>query len=226
MQDNIPFVKFIGNIIPDKAAFGACLVKIFDANLDSLRLVKELTSIEIAITDDPCIIFRGNTLITKSMDYFMKYAGTSYLFLILGPLITEVNNLKLSYEIDPLKIQSGEDIDKNMIRLIDLCERFLTRIFESALRCPMFVFYLFIFHVILLFFIFRIMQAAFAHIRNEVKQKYSPDQLEIAKYTSISAFIFLRFFCPAIQNPKRLGLVGKFLSSNMFILTNFFLKND
>ena len=53
------------------------------------------------------------------------------------------------------------------------------------------------------------MQAAFTHIRNQVKDKYSKEQILVVKYTSVSAFIFLRFFCPAILNPKSFGLVSK-----------------
>lgn len=137
MEEQIPFIKHLISVIPDKSTAARCLVQIFDGNLESLRLVQELTALEIQNTDDPSIIFRGNTLITKSMDFFMKFAGGSYLRLVLGPIVTEINNLKLSYEVDPLKISNGEDVNKNMTKLIELCQRFLTRIFDSVSRCPM-----------------------------------------------------------------------------------------
>jgi hypothetical protein len=51
------------------------------------------------------------------------------------------------------------------------------------------------------------MKRAFAAIRNSVTSKYQPSEIEVVRYTSISAFVFLRFFCTAIQNPKIAGIV-------------------
>ena len=59
------------------------------------------------------------------------------------------------------------------------------------------------------------MLAAFANIRDKVVNTYRPEQIEVVKYTSVSAFIFLRFFCPAIINPKLFGFVGKFVCNNL-----------
>lgn len=53
------------------------------------------------------------------------------------------------------------------------------------------------------------MAAAFFKIREEVEKTYEPEQINIVKYTSVSAFVFLRFFCPAIINPKLFKIVGE-----------------
>lgn len=45
-------------------------------------------------------------------------------------------------------------------------------------------------------------------IRSKVEATYPPGIVEETKYTALSAFIFLRFFCPAIINPKLFDFVS------------------
>lgn len=47
------------------------------------------------------------------------------------------------------------------------------------------------------------MRMVFANIRSEVMKKFNG----IERHTSVSGFIFLRFFCPAILNPKMFGII-------------------
>ena len=47
------------------------------------------------------------------------------------------------------------------------------------------------------------MKMVFANVRSEVIKKFT----EVEKHTSVSGFVFLRFFCPAILNPKMFGIV-------------------
>jgi len=52
------------------------------------------------------------------------------------------------------------------------------------------------------------MKMIFASVRSEVARKFS----ETEEHTSVAGFVFLRFFCPAILNPKMFGIVdGSFL---------------
>lgn len=55
------------------------------------------------------------------------------------------------------------------------------------------------------------MAIAFNNIRSKVESTYQADQIKVVKYTSISAFVFLRFFGPAIINPKLFGFVGMYI---------------
>lgn len=52
---------------------------------------------------------------------------------------------------------------------------------------------------------FRNFRYVFQHIQSQVRRKFGDDN--IVRYTSISGFIFLRFFCPALLTPKNFGLL-------------------
>lgn len=137
MQKGVPLIKLVAPLVDDKSGFAKTLVRIFDSNRAALRLVIDLTSAEIHETNDPSIIFRGNTVVTKSMDFFMKYSGKDYLAWVLGPILTAINTQRISCEVDPSKAQKTDNISKNIKTLSRYCQTVLDRIFSSADRCPL-----------------------------------------------------------------------------------------
>eukprot|EP01099_Mayorella_cantabrigiensis_P006820 TRINITY_DN5822_c0_g1_i1.p1 TRINITY_DN5822_c0_g1~~TRINITY_DN5822_c0_g1_i1.p1 ORF type:complete len:254 (+),score=23.77 TRINITY_DN5822_c0_g1_i1:102-764(+) len=124
------------------------------------------------------------------MDVYMKLVGLSYLQDTLRETIEKVYAQKKSCEVDPQKFLKGKDKDikKNFILLRSLTENLIQCIFASVNQCPL--------HMRLLF----------KHIQERVKERYAPEKIQTTRYTAISGFIFLRFFCPAIISPKIFGL--------------------
>ena len=177
----------------EKEAFAASIIRIFDIDLGVVRLARMLTDHEISSTRNPDIIFRGNTVVTKTMDVLMKMAGHSYLCWVLSPILCTLCHEKnpKPVELDPTRMSKGEDPEKNLARLVSLCSALLDRIFRSVNECP------------------AIIKIALSNIQTKVKQSYSAKEIEVVQYISVSAFIFLRFFGPAILNPKLFGIVGE-----------------
>jgi len=51
------------------------------------------------------------------------------------------------------------------------------------------------------------MACVFENIKNEVINKWADNDVE--KFTAVSGFIFLRFFCPAILDPNLFGIMDE-----------------
>ena len=155
-------------------------------------LVRDLNR---SATMEANLLFRGNSLVTKALDTHMRRLGREYLENILGPKIRKLCEKDFDCEVDPGKVRSPEHLERNWNTLIQLTTSIWRAIATSAERCP------------------AEMRVLFRHIRSCAEDRYG-SFIRTVKYTSVSGFLFLRFFCPAVLNPKLFGLVsGKILPS-------------
>ncbi|KAF2133843.1 hypothetical protein P153DRAFT_392486 [Dothidotthia symphoricarpi CBS 119687] len=134
------------------------------------------------------LLFRGNTLLTKSLDLHMKRLGKEYLEETLTEKLKEINEKDPECEVDPSKVTSQHELDRNWRRLINCTEEVWRAIYNSVSRCP------------------QELRLIFRHIRACADDRYG-DYLRTVQYSSVSGFLFLRFFVPAVLNPKLFGLL-------------------
>ncbi|EDU45047.1 ras GTPase-activating protein gap-2 [Pyrenophora tritici-repentis Pt-1C-BFP] len=135
------------------------------------------------------LLFRGNTLLTKSLDLHMKRLGKEYLEETLSEKLKEINLKDPDCEVDPNKVTSQHELDRNWRRLINCTEEVWRAIYNSVTRCP------------------QELRLIFRHIRACADDRYG-DYLRTVQYSSVSGFLFLRFFVPAVLNPKLFGLLN------------------
>jgi hypothetical protein len=134
------------------------------------------------------LLFRGNSLLTQALDFHMRRLGKEYLEEVLSEKITEINALNPDCEVDPSRISNTEDVNKNWSLLISLTTDVWESISGSATRCP------------------AELRQILKYIRAVAEDRYG-DFLRTVAYTSVSGFLFLRFFCPALLNQKIFGLL-------------------
>ena len=134
------------------------------------------------------LLFRGNTLLTKSLDTHMRRVGKEYLEEALSAKMKEINDKDPDCEVDPNKLASQHDVDRNWRRLLIWTQDLWKAITNSRNKCPI------------------ELRIIFRHIRACAEDRYG-DFLRSVSYSSISGFLFLRFFCPAVLNPKLFGLL-------------------
>lgn len=134
------------------------------------------------------LLFRGNTLLTKSLDSHMRRVGKEYLLAVLGPTIREIAERNPDCEVDPNRVGNEQELKKNWSRLLSSTQDVWIAIKSSVKKAPV------------------ELRIIFRHIRACAEDRYG-DFLRSVSYSSVSGFLFLRFFCPAVLNPKLFGLL-------------------
>ncbi|XP_077043897.1 LOW QUALITY PROTEIN: rasGAP-activating-like protein 1 [Agelaius phoeniceus] len=178
------------------------LVKLFLGQGLAVPLLDYLTSRELARTTDPNTLFRSNSLASKSMEQFMKAVGLPYLHEVLKPVVNHIFEEKKYVELDPGKMELSRgrrislkgSLSEVQVResSLELLKAYLGDILDAIMgsvdKCPL------------------PMRVAFQQLRRRVEQRFPSAQHEEVRYFSISGFLFLRFFAPAVLTPKLFGL--------------------
>lgn len=134
------------------------------------------------------LLFRGNSLLTKALDLHMRRLGKEYLEETLLEKIRDIDESDPDCEVDPNRVQQQDILNRNWRNLMTLTNDVWKSIYSSASRCP------------------PELRMIFRHIRSCADDRYG-NFLRTVTYSSVSGFLFLRFFCPAVLNPKLFGLL-------------------
>ncbi|NXP70830.1 RASL1 protein, partial [Ramphastos sulfuratus] len=178
------------------------LVKIFLGQGLAVPLLDYLITHELARTTDPNILFRSNSLASKSMEQFMKAVGLPYLQQLLQPALNRIFEEKRYVELDPSKIELSRgrrisfkgSLSETQVQesSLELLKGYLGDIVDAIVgsveKCPL------------------LMRVAFKQLRQRVEERFPSAQHQEVQYFSISGFLFLRFFAPAVLTPKLFGL--------------------
>jgi len=137
MEKNLACVRILGSAIPSREDYAKNVVNVLMIRGTPIEGIKTLISEEIKSTDEANVIFRGNSLATKTLDIYMKIIGSDYLFNTLSGVIRDVFKSKESCEIDPLKVEKGQlELKKNRRRLLIHLKAFWEAIHQSVDKCP------------------------------------------------------------------------------------------
>lgn len=160
-------------------------------------------------------LFRGNTILTKTMELCMAWYGKAFLEASVGPVIRRLCNEKVAIEVDPVRSgKTTKEVERSVELLIHWCREFWQQIYAVRKECPQYVPSLThcssIDGGLSLTPGCREMRRLFEHIRKLVERRYqidaSSDSNKELPWQSVSAFCFLRFIVPAILHPHLFGL--------------------
>ncbi|KAI1496424.1 GTPase [Biscogniauxia marginata] len=163
------------------------LLNVFESRGLTFDLMEALIKQEIEDTENEAEILRRNCVATKMLSIYAKWKGANYLRATLQKVVERLmlTSKDLDLELDPARISSQEELQKNALQLRIVAKVFIDDICASAASIP----------------------ASFKKICSIISSAVMPRFPE-AKYTAVGAFIFLRFFCPAIVAPEAERLVN------------------
>ncbi|KAJ2965725.1 hypothetical protein NQ176_g10478 [Zarea fungicola] len=166
----------------------------FSSRLKSNESIESPSDRELIVRDmskslagEANLLFRGNTLLTQSLESYMRRLGKEYLEEALRDKVFEINELNPDCEVDPSKLNGG-DLDQHWTQLLRLTTDIWQCIAQTANRMP------------------PELRHILKYIRGVAEDRYGEFKRS-ATYTAVSGFLFLRFICPAILAPKLCGLL-------------------
>ncbi|KAL2018057.1 hypothetical protein VTK56DRAFT_1323 [Thermocarpiscus australiensis] len=163
------------------------LLNIFEARGLSFVLLEALIKQEIEETENESELLRRTSVATKMLSIYAKWKGGGYLKATLQNVVERLmlTSKDLNLELDPARVSSPEELQTNAAHLQIVARVFVENICSSAPSIP----------------------ASFRKICSIISES-AVERFPEAKYTAVGAFIFLRFFCPAIVAPEVEGLVS------------------
>jgi len=196
MKDKLSLVKKLSEVSHKiEKQVAECLVKAFETKKSAVHLIKELCFFEIENTQDPSLFFRANTVPTKSFDMYMRLNGGEYLKQALLDIIRQIQAASAkkkgslcemdTYRLENIKPEKRDkQLQKNLKNLKQYVDQILASIKDVTARfCP------------------HHFRNIFDFIKIKIDSKFN-DQL--ARHRAVGGFIFLRFFLPSFNIPKKL----------------------
>eukprot|EP01119_Soliformovum_irregulare_P009379 TRINITY_DN2264_c0_g1_i3.p1 TRINITY_DN2264_c0_g1~~TRINITY_DN2264_c0_g1_i3.p1 ORF type:complete len:1409 (+),score=408.49 TRINITY_DN2264_c0_g1_i3:529-4227(+) len=168
------------------------IVHIFEYQNLTQHLLRQAILNEVKLTVSATILFRANSIAAKMVSVAGRMMGSSFLKKLLAPLINEVIQHPVGYEVNPERDDiyndsASLDLMSNANRLMQLSKIFLEKIVESFDECP------------------RGIREICIHFKTIAGEKFPGDYWK----SIVGGFFFLRFVCPAIVAPAAFGIVDE-----------------
>eukprot|EP01135_Chromosphaera_perkinsii_P008984 Nk52_evm2s1569 gene=Nk52_evmTU2s1569 len=170
----------------ERDLLASSLLNIFTQSNKTVEYISTLVYSEIKTTKNVTELFRANSLATKTLDLFMKNDPVRYLHATLGKVCRDIGSSKYDLDVVRQKQNGPVEENKNSKYLIAYLNETWDSIYASRIYFP------------------APLKAILHSLRTCVEETFS----EVAALSAISSFVFLRFFCMALLDPRLFNMTS------------------
>lgn len=100
--------------------------------------LKQMIELEIDGDESTAnILFRGNTLLTKMVEQYLRLIGTDFLVASLGDIVLALCRDEVELEIDPAKLKSHhKPLEENISELLRWATYLWNSLYQARHKCP------------------------------------------------------------------------------------------
>nr|XP_018670524.1 probable Ras GTPase-activating protein isoform X3 [Ciona intestinalis] len=142
---------------------------------------------EVDKVEEESLIFRENTIGTKSVEAFLRLVGMGYLYNTLGEFISALFSMEEDCEVDGSRLPPHASLDANQKNLQMSCEIALCKITSSVNNFP----------------------SELREVMSQWRLHCEANNRPRIANRLVTASLFLRLLCPAILNPSLFGLANE-----------------
>lgn len=186
-SNDMHVIKVFSDVCREKSVVAMALLNIFGFHNRAEYLIQNFIDYELENTKSAEVLFRSNSICSKLIDGMMKTSGERYLKAVLLPAVEVFMRETKSVEIQEERLKEEDDYVVNLEKLKVYGNLTLQTILRSAGVCPMG------------------MRKVFKYLY-EKTPTYLNNESGNVQDLAITSFIFLRFFVPALMNPKASNL--------------------
>ncbi|XP_039680883.1 neurofibromin isoform X6 [Perca fluviatilis] len=210
-QGELPIAMALANVVPGSQwdELARVLVTLFDSRHLLYQLLWNMFSKEVELADSMQTLFRGNSLASKIMTFCFKVYGAAYLQKLLEPLLRGVITTPehISFEVDPTRLEQGENLEDNQRNLLQITERFFQAIIGSSSEFPPQL--RSVCHCLYQATCHSLLNKATVKEKKENKKAVVSQRFPQNSIGAVGSAMFLRFVNPAIVSPYEAGILDK-----------------
>ena len=126
-----------GSLSSDLETTAELFLRIFLSQGSIVNRIKQMVEIEIDGDESSAsILFRGNSVLTKLFELYIRYLCTNPLIAFLADPVTRLCEQQVEIEIDPARLPSSSKLSSNIEQLKIWTTRIWDLIYSGRQVCP------------------------------------------------------------------------------------------
>lgn len=172
-----------------------------NSSVSSTESPPTLATNQVSAVSSLGVMFRGNSMMTRGIERYLQTIGGPVLERTIGRFVRKVLNTNDTFELDPSRVQSQLIVETGKKPSQSEIDRII-----SANRITITNYMVFIWSLIKKEGVPDHFKWIFTVLAESMRTRLGIIN-EDTIYSAVSAFLFLRFYCPALLNPHLFNLV-------------------